>query len=156
MRWIKIREIREKLRTETLDVSACLQSFCDKPSRKGIFKIQKAIDMLKEDSWVCIPLRSCRIGSATHPALAEAKRRRACRTHPVTGGATALFPSVGLGRRPTGRGRPTHSFRTVRRKCPAPGLNDRCSACTARGAKRRVRDAGRYVGWKVLSPETLV
>lgn len=85
------------------------------PSRKGIFKIQEAVDVLKENGWVCLPLRSIRIGSATHLARAEAKKRRACRIHPATGGATASIPRRGLGKT-TYWTRPGHTFAP---NCPA-------------------------------------
>ena len=99
VRWRKIREIREKLCAGILDVSTCLQSFSDRPCRKGVFKIQKAIDILKEDGWVCIIAHSsARVRSATHPTLGEAKEWRACRTRLATDGATASIPKCGLGK----------------------------------------------------------
>ena len=98
VRWHKIREIREKLSAATSDASMCLQSFRDKPSRKGTFKAQKAINMLKEHGWVCIPLSSGKSTFATHPALAQANKRKVCRTQRATGGATASIPKRGLGK----------------------------------------------------------
>lgn len=98
VRWRKIREIREKLHAGISGVSTCLQMFSSPPSHKGVFKIQNAIDVLKKEGWVCIALNSVRIRAVTHPTLAEVKRRRACRTHPATGGATASIPKRGLGK----------------------------------------------------------
>ena len=60
VRWQKIREIREKLSAATSDASKCPQSFCHNPSRKGTFKAQKAINMLKEYGWICTTLSSGR------------------------------------------------------------------------------------------------
>ena len=98
VRWQKIREIREKLSAATSDASKCPQSFCHNPSRKGTFKAQKAINMLKEYGWICTTLSSGRSTSATHPALAQANKQKVCRIHRATGGATASIPKRGLGK----------------------------------------------------------
>ena len=120
VRWRKIHEIREKLCAGSLDVSTCLQPFSDRPCRKGVFKIQKAIGILKEDGWVCIALSYVRVRSATHPTLGEAKKWRACRTRLATDRTTASIPKCGLGKM-IYETRPGHTFDP---HCPAQTSSD--------------------------------